>query len=77
MLSTPNHDRVTDNQTSTSNMKKKKKLKRKLKKYRNTYFHIEAQVSDSQEKGNRWGKLYDSLKLGTHSRPLNTERESK
>ena len=53
MLSTPNHDRVANIQTSTSNMKKKKKLKRKLKKYRNTYFHIEAQVSDSQEKSNR------------------------
>ena len=51
MLSTPNHDRVTDNQTSTSNMRKK--LKRKLKRYRNLYFHIEAQVRDSQEKGNR------------------------
>lgn len=51
MLSTPNHDRVTDNQTSTSNMRKK--LKRKLKKHGNLYFHIEAQVSDSQEKGNR------------------------
>lgn len=75
MLSTPNHDRVTDNQTSTSNMRKK--LKRKLKKHGNLYFHIEAQVSDSQEKGNRWGKLYDSLKLDTHSRPLNTERETK
>lgn len=33
----------------------------KVNKHRNTYFHIEAQVSNFWEKGNRWGKLYDYL----------------